>query len=64
MEGGSLADLAAMMGLSSVNITDSMNKDRERRPSNRSDSSDASSVAVSDVVFSAPPPLPFERHLL
>ena len=47
MEGGSLADLAAMMGLSSVNITDSMNKDRERRPSNRSDSSDASSVAVS-----------------
>lgn len=47
MDGGSLADLAAMMGLSSVNITDSMNKDRERRSSNTSDSSDASSVAVS-----------------
>ena len=35
-----------MMGLSSVNVTDSIN-DRERRPSNRSDSSNASSVGVS-----------------
>lgn len=47
MEGGSLADLAGMMGLSSVNITDSVNKERERRSSNLSDSSDASVVSVS-----------------
>ena len=48
MEAGSLADLAAMMGLSSVNVTDKCkDKSRERRPSNRSDSSNASSVAVS-----------------
>lgn len=47
MEGGSLADLAGMMGLSSINITDSINKERERRSSNLSDSSEASVVSVS-----------------
>ena len=47
MEGGSLADLAGMMGLSSINITDSINKERERRSSNLSDSSDGSVVSVS-----------------
>ena len=45
METGSLADLAAMMGLSSVNVTDKLK--RERRSSNRSDGSNASSVNVS-----------------
>ena len=36
-----------MMGLSSINITDSINKERERRSSNLSDSSDGSVVSVS-----------------
>ena len=42
-----LADLAASMGLSSVNVTEAINK-RERRPSDlSSNASNASSVHVS-----------------